>query len=166
MGPYLLGHISNLMKVRYSVKFKKYSDAGHGWLKVPLELIYKLGIEKSITVCSYMHKTNAYLEEDLDMTTFFKAYLKKDELAWEDIAKYIDYMPQSNKQSRISNYEFFTVKSHNKLITENREEVRAKILRTSKESDTKTALYYATSLKLSDSFNNVFTVYYRGKREF
>jgi hypothetical protein len=148
------------------VKFKKYSDTGHGWLKVSLKLIYELNIQNNISSCSYMHKTNAYLEEDCDMGTFFKAYLKKDELAWEDIAGYIDYMPQSNKQSRIRNYESFSVKEHNNLMIENRKEVRAKILRTSKDSDTKTALYYATGLKLSDSFNNVFTVYYRGKPEF
>jgi len=50
-----------------------FEDGGHGWLQVPkLELI-ALGIEKEITGYSYMRGAYAYLEEDLDLTTYLNA---------------------------------------------------------------------------------------------
>ena len=49
------------------------SDAGHGWMVVPLKEIKKLGLTDKITQYSYIRGSNAYLEEDCDVTTFFKA---------------------------------------------------------------------------------------------
>ena len=49
------------------IKLKKINDPGHGWLSVPLKLVKELGIEKEISVYSYMSLTRAYLEEDSDM---------------------------------------------------------------------------------------------------
>jgi hypothetical protein len=55
------------------VKFDLYTDPGHGWLKVHMQLLAKLGIAEKITGYSYMRGEFAYLEEDCDLTTFCKA---------------------------------------------------------------------------------------------
>jgi hypothetical protein len=50
-----------------------YSDAGHGWLRVDVEELYRLGIEYDITTFSYIFGETAYLEEDCDLATFMNA---------------------------------------------------------------------------------------------
>lgn len=55
-------------------KFKFHSDAGHGWLAVKRDLIYKLKIEHKISRFSYQKGSTVYLEEDMDMTTFINAF--------------------------------------------------------------------------------------------
>lgn len=54
--------------------FNYYIDPGHGWLAVPLKLIFDLKIAGKITSYSYMKGKTAYLEEDWDMSTFIQAY--------------------------------------------------------------------------------------------
>lgn len=54
--------------------FQYHHDAGHGWLKVPKDLLQKLGIEKEITPYSYVKGNDVYLEEDVDASIFFNAY--------------------------------------------------------------------------------------------
>lgn len=49
------------------------SDAGHGWLKVPLEKGLPFG-----TGYGYMDKTFAYLEEDCEASAFLKAHPEID----------------------------------------------------------------------------------------
>ncbi len=53
--------------------YKFFSDAGHGWIKVSIKELEKLKIADKITVCSYMRKESAYLEEDCDLSVFFRA---------------------------------------------------------------------------------------------
>lgn len=53
--------------------FKFYSDAGHGWLQVPKLLLDDLGIAEKITSFSYQRGDYAYLEEDVDLSTFTKS---------------------------------------------------------------------------------------------
>lgn len=48
-----------------------FEDPGHGWLRVPLELVRQLGIE--ITPYSYQDGRFAYLEEDVDYGVFLDA---------------------------------------------------------------------------------------------
>ena len=55
-------------------KFTFISDAGHGWLEVPIELIKKLGIAKDISDYSYVKDGKVYLEEDSDASIFVEAY--------------------------------------------------------------------------------------------
>ena len=50
-----------------------FTDAGHGWLKVSLPELRDLGIVDSISACSYLTLTHAYLEEDCDLPKFIKA---------------------------------------------------------------------------------------------
>ena len=54
--------------------FMCYSDPGHGWIRVPRTMLTKLGIAEKITRFSYAKGKYVYLEEDLDATTFIKAY--------------------------------------------------------------------------------------------
>jgi hypothetical protein len=50
-----------------------YSDAGHGWLKVPKDKLAQLNIADKISTYSYMNGNFAYLEEDCDLSTFIEA---------------------------------------------------------------------------------------------
>ena len=50
--------------------FDVFNDPGHGWAKVPIELLEHLGIAGKITRYSYMNGENAYLEEDCDLSLF------------------------------------------------------------------------------------------------
>ena len=50
-----------------------YSDSGHGWARVPLELLNWLGLLDRITPFSYLRGGYAYLEEDCDLTVFAEA---------------------------------------------------------------------------------------------
>lgn len=56
-----------------SLKLDLLTDPGHGWLKVPKKLLADLGIAGRITPYSYQRGEYAYLEEDLDMSTFLDA---------------------------------------------------------------------------------------------
>lgn len=80
-------------------KFVKCDDPGHGWLKVPIVLLEKLGIAEKISSCSYQRKGIAYLEEDDDMSLFLLAYEEKT-----GISPTITYLTSASKQSRIRNY--------------------------------------------------------------
>lgn len=46
--------------------FTYYTDPGHGWVEVPLELIHELGLADKITHYSYQRGDTVYLEEDCD----------------------------------------------------------------------------------------------------
>jgi hypothetical protein len=53
--------------------YKFYSDSGHGWLAVKRTELIKLGILDKISHYSYQRGETKYLEEDCDMSIFFKA---------------------------------------------------------------------------------------------
>lgn len=55
------------------MKFDFYSDPGHGWVAVELELLDHLGLLESITSYSYIRGPRAYLEEDLDAGVLVQA---------------------------------------------------------------------------------------------
>jgi hypothetical protein len=48
-------------------------DPGHGWFKVSIKQLVKLGIADRISNYSYRRGTWAYLEEDCDATILFNA---------------------------------------------------------------------------------------------
>lgn len=79
-------------------KFDFYSDPGHGWLKVPVSLLEKLGIAGKITSYSYLRGDFAYLEEDCDVGTFISAYKE----ATGDYPKCRPHI--ADKSSRIRSY--------------------------------------------------------------
>jgi hypothetical protein len=53
--------------------YKFYSDSGHGWLAVKRIELINLGIADKISHYSYQRGGTVYLEEDCDVSTFFKA---------------------------------------------------------------------------------------------
>jgi hypothetical protein len=65
--------INAVKKEREVPVYTWMADPGHAWLKVPLSAISKLGVCKQITHYSYVHGTDAYLEEDCDAPRFIKA---------------------------------------------------------------------------------------------
>jgi len=83
--------------------FDFYADPSHGWLKVPTKLLYSLGIISEITPYSYCHKKGffAFLEEDLDVDTFLKAYREK--YSFEPKIK----SHHTNRSSKIRSYYCF-----------------------------------------------------------
>ncbi len=92
--------------------FKSFSDCGHGWAKVPRELLVELNILDKITSCSYQLGQNVYLEEDCDVSTFYDAYLAKTGL------KPIFKISHSDKESKIRGYECFNANSAAPLASE------------------------------------------------
>jgi hypothetical protein len=55
-------------------KFNFYEDPGHGWAKVPVSVLKKLGIDQKISWYSYIKGENAYLEEDCDLGLLFDGF--------------------------------------------------------------------------------------------
>lgn len=53
--------------------FQFTADPGHGWLKVPRQLLAELSIEFDISIFSYISGAIAYLEEDSDAGKFMAA---------------------------------------------------------------------------------------------
>ena len=54
-------------------KLHKYNDPGHGWLRVPLKELQRVGIAQTISGCSYQHGKHVYLEEDSDAPKYLNA---------------------------------------------------------------------------------------------
>lgn len=77
-----------------------YCDPGHAWLKVPTELLSKLGIAEDITVFSYQRGEFSYLEEDCDAPTFLRAA--------EQAGMSVTLVTHvANQSSRIRNYDHY-----------------------------------------------------------
>lgn len=92
--------------MKESVKLLHYVDPGHSWLRVSHKMLKKLGIADKISSFSYQRTEYAYLEEDVDMTTFMQAM--------ESRGQRVTFVTRStNRQCRIRNYDHydFIVKS-------------------------------------------------------
>ena len=74
-----------------------YCDPGHGWAKVPLTVIKKLGLTESISHYSYVRGDYAYLEEDCDAS---KVIVAMRATGLNPVLK----GNHGNKQSKIRNY--------------------------------------------------------------
>ena len=59
------------------IKLHATTDPGHGWLKVPMELINRLKLGTKISIYSYRAAGYAFLEEDHDWVIFDKAMEKE-----------------------------------------------------------------------------------------
>jgi len=84
-----------------------YTDPSHGWAKVSLKELLKLNIADKISSYSYIHKNGlyAYLEEDVDLSTYLKALDDKG-IKFRMIEKH------TNKSSKIRSYSRYTL-GHN-----------------------------------------------------
>jgi hypothetical protein len=77
-----------------------YQDSGHGWVKIHLDKLKTLGIDKDISYFSYTRKSYAYLEEDCDLSKLYKACEDKG-----IILKLREY--HSDRDSKIRNYQSY-----------------------------------------------------------
>lgn len=83
--------------------FDFVSDPGHGWLKVPVTELVRLGIADKISTYSYLRDGMAYLEEDCDYAVFHKARTDRSE-------PFSVKQHARNKSSRIRNYDRYSHK--------------------------------------------------------
>jgi hypothetical protein len=60
------------MKPVKTIKFKFYSDPGHGWLAVKRKLVDQYMVGDEVTCYSYMNGKTVYLEEDYDAPRFLE----------------------------------------------------------------------------------------------
>ena len=67
------------------MKYTFFEDPGHGWLKVPLKKLEKLGIVNQISIYSYMQGDYAYLEEDCDAPLFIKTAKRRGQTVELDV---------------------------------------------------------------------------------
>jgi len=84
------------------MKYDYYSDPSHGWLKVPRKTLILLGIEHTISSCSYQRGDMVYLEQDDDAPKFLTALKTKrgQEATFREHS--------TNRRSRIRGYEPFS----------------------------------------------------------
>jgi hypothetical protein len=79
-------------------KYLYFQDPGHGWVKVSKQELTRLGILDKISFYSYSRKDYVYLEEDLDLGTFFGAKAVRNERV-ELVHRH------TNKPSKIRSYD-------------------------------------------------------------
>ena len=79
------------------ISIKDFGDPGHAWARFPKARLVKLGIADKITPYSYQNGSNAFLEEDCDLSTLMAALKAK---GYE--VKFNESF--TNKQSKIRGY--------------------------------------------------------------
>ena len=84
-----------------NLKLDLFSDPSHAWLKVPLKMLERMSVSRSITEFSYIRGQFAYLEEDIDLGRFAKAC----ELHGVRLRIRSNY---SDRASRIRNYDRYS----------------------------------------------------------
>ena len=77
-----------------------YQDSGHGWVKIHLDKLKTLGIDKDISYFSYTRGSYAYLEEDGDLSKLIKACDDRG-----IILKFREH--NSDRDSKIRNYQSY-----------------------------------------------------------
>lgn len=83
--------------MKTEIKLISYTDPSHGWLRVPLKMLAKLGIADKISPFSYVRTVYAYLEEDLDAPLFLETL--------KNSGKTVKFVERNtNRVSRIRNY--------------------------------------------------------------
>jgi hypothetical protein len=84
--------------------FPFYQDSSHGWLKVPMNLLKELEIEKKISQFSYWRKGFAYLEEDRDLLLFIHSLHEKKQITFGEVNIRSFH---TDRSSKIRGYEFY-----------------------------------------------------------
>lgn len=82
--------------------FDFFSDSGHAWIKVPVNLLTELNIADKVSSYSYYRAGFGYLEEDCDLTLFFNAYLAR-------FGQDPKLRPRYSDRSKIRNYASFNI---------------------------------------------------------
>jgi hypothetical protein len=106
--------------MKTEIKLISYTDPSHGWLRVPLKMLVKLGIADKISPFSYVRTVYAYLEEDVDAALFLKTLEAK--------GKTVKFVTRhTNRYSRIRNYDSYTFKIENPSVSNSTEVVDVEI---------------------------------------
>jgi hypothetical protein len=85
------------------ISIKVFADPGHAWARFPKSKLVSLGIADKISTYSYMNGSNAFLEEDCDLSVLIGALRAK---GYTDI-KFNE--SHTNKQSKIRSYNTFRI---------------------------------------------------------
>ena len=99
------------MKTKH-LKLTYFTDLGHGWLQVPTKILNELNLINAITPYSYINGSNAYLEEDCDLSTFIR---KLESIHWT-----YEFTYKNSSNSKIRSFDSFTpeaVINHSKIPT-------------------------------------------------
>jgi hypothetical protein len=79
------------------ISIKVFADPGHAWARIPKAKLVQLGIADKISPYSYQNGTNAFLEEDCDLSVLIRALIERGyEIKFNE--------SHANKQSKIRNY--------------------------------------------------------------
>jgi N-acetyl-anhydromuramyl-L-alanine amidase AmpD len=79
------------------ISIKIFADPGHAWARFPKARLTKLGIADKISTYSYQNGSNAFLEEDCDLSVLISALKEKGyEIKFNE--------SHTNRQSKIRNY--------------------------------------------------------------
>lgn len=89
------------------MKYRFHSDPGHGWLEVPIAELSRLSIAEAISPYSYVRGSVAFLEEDVDYSTFVMAYKAKHGAAPDTID--VNY---PNDDAPLRNYRGYPANAH------------------------------------------------------
>ena len=90
------------------LKITRFEDPGHSWFSVKRSLLAELNILDKISGCSYQKGQSVYLEEDCDAGIFFKAYIKKEAITWNDIQDTFEIISShTNNSSPVRSYQGF-----------------------------------------------------------
>lgn len=83
-----------------TITLQMFSDPGHGWVRFPKARLAKLGIADKISQYSYQRGSNAFIEEDGDLSTLMGALEAQGyEIKFKG--------GSSNRTSKIRNYESY-----------------------------------------------------------
>jgi len=79
------------------ISIKVFGDPGHAWARFPKAKLVSLGIADKISTYSYQNGTNAFLEEDCDLSVLVVALRDRGyEIKFNE--------SHANKQSKIRGY--------------------------------------------------------------
>jgi hypothetical protein len=83
------------------------TDNGHGWLRVTIAELSKLGIAKKVSAFSYMRAGFAYLEEDLDLGLFVSAKYPADATLRSHIEQGLIVVRTIDGESKIRGFDHY-----------------------------------------------------------
>ena len=86
-----------------TISIKVFADPGHAWARFPKSKLVSLGIADKISTYSYMNGSNAFLEEDCDLSVLIGALRAK---GYTDI-KFNE--SHTNRQSKIRSYNTYKI---------------------------------------------------------
>lgn len=141
-----MANVQNVLRSG-EMKYDFYADPGHGWLKVQISELEELKIADKISGYSYMRKGWAYLEEDGDLTEFFKA---KGFTDFDKVCRH----HSSDKFSKIRNYEGYDYSLYQSLLVAikryDSDDLFRKWVNTTLDVKSESMTYFANKKKYDD----------------